>query len=384
MPVSIEQLVQEIHASTGQIVLALSGGGSGAIARLLEVPGGSRTLLEAVVPYSAGAMTRWIGGLPDAFCSSATTRAMAMAAFLRAREYQPQSADLAGVACTAGLATDRPRRGEDRIHVAVQTASRTATWSLQLERDRRTRAEEELAATQLVLNAAAETCGIEGRLELDLSEDERVEQSATVAPQPWQDLLLGNVETVACGKASTEAIFPGAFNPLHVGHRRMAQIAAEVLGVAVSLEISIVNVEKPPLDYREIESRTGQFDADQPIWLTRAATFVEKSRLFHGATFVVGTDTLRRIADARYYGDDPSACLAALERIAGWGCRFLVFARNPGTGLIRLSDLDLPEVLRSVCREIPAERFREDVSSREIRRATGHPDRRDKSPSRHG
>jgi len=78
---------------------------------------------------------------------------------------------------------------------------------------------------------------------------------------------------------------------------------------------------------------------------------------------------LRRIADARYYGDDPSACLAALKRIAGRGCRFLVFARNPGTGLIRLSDLDLPEVLRSVCREVPPARLREDISSTKIRKS---------------
>jgi hypothetical protein len=107
------------------------------------------------------------------------------------------------------------------------------------------------------------------------------------------------------------------------------------------------------------------------VCLTRAATFEEKSRLFPGATFIVGVDTLRRIADPRYYRDDAAACLAAIERIAARGCRFLVFGRDVGTGFVRLSDLDLPEALRAICREVPGEEFREDISSTEIRKSGG-------------
>ena len=68
---------------------------------------------------------------------------MAMGAFRRAVAYNAPEATPAGVACTAGLATDRPKRGEHRIHVAVQTAARTATWSLELLKDRRSRLDEE-------------------------------------------------------------------------------------------------------------------------------------------------------------------------------------------------------------------------------------------------
>ena len=89
--------------------------------------------------------------------------------------------------------------------------------------------------------------------------------------------------------------------------------------------------------------------------------------LFPGVTFVVGTDTLRRIAIARFYGDDAGACRAALEQIAARGCRFLVFGRDTGEGFVTLDDLDLPEPLPSLCREVPACQFREDVSSTEIR-----------------
>jgi hypothetical protein len=105
------------------------------------------------------------------------------------------------------------------------------------------------------------------------------------------------------------------------------------------------------------------------VYLTRAATFAEKSRLLPGATFLVGADTLERIASPRYHGDNPSAHHYAIERLADRGCRFLVFGRDLGAGFLRLSELDLPDSLRRLCREVPPEVFREDVSSTELRKA---------------
>jgi hypothetical protein len=326
---------------------------------------------------------------------------MAMAAFYRARRYEaadrasdlppPSGAGLntdgpvlteetkekesppaiAGVACTASLATDRPKRGPQRIHVALQTASLTAAWRLQLQKDRRTRAEEERLAGRLLLNVVAEACGVAERLTLDLLEDEKVEESRVQAPRAWQDLLLGKIEIVRVGPggAASKTVMPGAFNPMHDGHRRMIQVAQEMLQRPAAAEISIVNVDKPPLDYIEIERRLGQFPVDQTVYLSRAATFEEKSRQFAGATFVVGIDTLRRIAAPQYYGNSASSCEIAIERIAARGCRFLVFGRNLGTGFVRLGDIELPDTLRAICREVPPEVFREDVTSTSIRKS---------------
>jgi nicotinamide mononucleotide (NMN) deamidase PncC len=385
MTLSVDQLVQQIHDWPTRIVLAATGGGSRAIADLLEVPGASRTLLEAFVPYSAEAMIDFLGSRPDEFCSPRTARAMAMAAFLHARKLgqsdvasgAPASdkavpiGEVAGVACTAGLRTDRPRLGSHRIHVALQTAELTATWSLELLKERRSRPEEERIAGRMLLNAVAESCGIEARLTLDLLEGEQVQESRTMALQPWQDLLLGKVDVVSQGKTapSNPAILSGAFNPLHNGHRRIAQVGAELLKKPVVMEITILNPDKPPLDYYEIERRVKQFDPDQPVLLTRAATYEEKARLFPGTTFLVGTDTLRRIAMDRYYHNNPVACRHSLEQIVQRGCKFLVFGRDMGTGFMRLADLDLPDSLRAVCREVPLDVFREDVSSTGIRKS---------------
>lgn len=372
-----DQLVAEIHDTPLKVVLAVSGGGANAIARLMEVPGASRTVLEAAVPYAAGAMADWLGGPPDQACSQETARQMAMAAFRRACDFREDELPVAGIACTASLATDRPKKGEHRAHLALQTEAVTACWSLELTKGARSRAEEEQLVTSLVLNIVAEASGTGRRLPEALTADEEVQRLRFDAPKSWQDLLMGRIDAIRRdglperGENAPKAVFPGAFNPLHSGHRNMAAIAEDLLGVPVDFELSILNVDKPPLDYLEMDRRSGQFEPPQTVWLSRLATFEAKSRRFPEATFVVGADTLRRIAELRYYDNSEATRRRALEQIASQGCRFLVFARAESGRLVRLSDLKLPEPLRSICREVPPERFREDISSTEIRRCGG-------------
>ena len=163
--------------------------------------------------------------------------------------------------------------------------------------------------------------------------------------------------------AMPRVILSGAFDPLHAGHRRMAEIAQEMLGLPAAMEISILNVDKPALDYLEIDRRLGQFPPEQAVWLTRAATFDDKSRLFPGATFVVGVDTLRRIADPRYYGNDRDVMMQSLQRIIARDCRFLVFGRAWG----RVSSGFRTSIFPT-CSAARAARFRRRSSARMCRR----------------
>ena len=134
-----EELVRKIHDAPSQFVLALNGG-SRAVAEMLEVPGGSRTLLEATVPYSESALVAWLGSRPEQFCAARTARAMAVVAFGHALRHGAAEAAAAGIASSASLASDRPKRGPHRAHVALQTAARTACWSLELQKAARSRA----------------------------------------------------------------------------------------------------------------------------------------------------------------------------------------------------------------------------------------------------
>ena len=147
----------------------------------------------------------------------------------------------------------------------------------------------------------------------------------------------------------------------------MAQLAQRQPGRPAASELALVNVDKPPPDLLEITKRQ-----DGPpgrlVWLTRAATFLAKAKLFPGATFIVGADTIVRIADPRYYQDDPTRAAAAIDMLVAHGCRFLVFGRRVDGAFRTLSNSQLPESLRAICREVPAADFHADVSSTEIRR----------------
>ncbi len=78
------QLIPALHASGRKAVLAITGGGSGAVGELLRVPGGSRLLIEAQIPYDAAALAAFLGVAPAQACSADTAIAMAQSARARA------------------------------------------------------------------------------------------------------------------------------------------------------------------------------------------------------------------------------------------------------------------------------------------------------------
>ena len=159
-------------------------------------------------------------------------------------------------------------------------------------------------------------------------------------------------------------MLPGSFNPLHAGHVRLAAVAARRLGGPVHFELSAANVDKPDLPAAEVERRVGQFAGVGPVWVTRAATFVEKARLLPGVGFVVGFDTAVRVIDPRYYGD-AAARDAALRELADLGARFLVGGRLCGDGAFRQWAGDHPHLFEV----IPEAEFRVDLSSTQLRAA---------------
>jgi nicotinamide mononucleotide (NMN) deamidase PncC len=357
-----------------RFVIAVTGGGSQAISSLLGVGGASRSILAAAVPYAPAALVEWLGGRPDEFCSSWTARSMAMAAYLRAQAYDP-GATTCGVSCTASLVSDRPKRGPHRAHLAYQTATSTSAISLELEKGRRTRGEEESLVSDLLLNCVAEACGASSRMKLALADSEHVHSARVLAPTEQQELLRGQRHLLpllgAIGSPPPRAIFPGAFHPLHAAHRQMVALAREMLGCPIAYEISMVNVDKPPLDFIEIDARVSQFAARDALWLTRAPLYAQKAELFPGATFVVGADTLARIGQARYY-DGTADMELAIATMASRGCRFLVFGRAIDGSFRTLANLQLPASLAAMCDDVPENRFRDEMSSTQLRRQGGH------------
>jgi hypothetical protein len=164
-------------------------------------------------------------------------------------------------------------------------------------------------------------------------------------------------------------VLSGSFNPLHDGHRALRDAAESFLGGAVCYELPIANADKPPLALSVIDERRWQFDP-HPLALTKAATFVEKSRLFPETVFVVGVDTAERILQPRFYGDERRMA-DSLAEIRDAGCRFLVAGRFSGDRFLTLCDLKLPPRTESLFEELPSTLFRCDLSSTDLRARPG-------------
>ena len=312
--------IERILNSGFRAVLVTTGGGSGALNALLTTPGASRFVIEAHVPYSPEALERFLGEKPEQSVSPETVRALAGKAFFQCLENcRPgdPTRRLVGIGCSAALQTDRERRGDDRAVICIKTAEAEKLYTLYFSKT--SRAEQEALLSDWLLVLIAQAVGAERRL-----------------------------------------ILSGSFNPVHQGHCNLLKVAEEMTGLRGIFELSCANVDKPAIEEADGLRRAAAIK-DIPVALTHAPRFIQKAQLFQKTVFTVGFDTaIRFIKD--YSSED-------WEKFQAYESRFLVAGRRQDGVFQTLKNLDLPKGFEALFEAIPETKFREDISSTELRKS---------------
>ena len=381
LPTSPIELLNRFGA---QVVVVVSGGGTQVIPQLLAESGASNVMLEALVPYAKSAVAEFLGGNPDAYCSDRTTRQLAVAGWQRSVKLSSQGRNNVGIAATASLRSGKPKMGQHRVHVATHRVQETVTATLQLKKNARSRLEEEHVAALLCLDVlvstVTETTNHPWRKELEslLLPEEEIVRNVYKAPVCWQKLWsseefeepieingAGQIRQ-RLGQVNNRLIFSGSFSPLHEGHLAMARIAEEIAERPVEWELSVTNVDKPMLDYIEVSRRVEQFKG-KTLWLSRAATFIEKVHVFPQSTFVMGADTYVRLIDPKYYHGSQARLNDAMQTICRQSRGLIVFGRMQDQKFQNPTTCDVPPALREITYFVSEREFRMDVSSSGIR-----------------
>jgi Cytidylyltransferase-like len=90
-------------------------------------------------------------------------------------------------------------------------------------------------------------------------------------------------------------VFPGSFNPLHTGHKKIFELLTGK-GLGVIFEISRSRFQKEPYSEQQIASLISQFKGYASLLVTDAPLFSQKQELLsrYDPYWVMGYDTAKR------------------------------------------------------------------------------------------
>jgi nicotinic acid mononucleotide adenylyltransferase len=372
----MEDKILDIHRSPFRIVLAITGGGTEAIGELLRHGGGSDTLLEAIVPYGKESLHDLIGKEPDKYASAETAKDMAMSAYRRAllldsKSKKPDPQSLIGIGITCKLVKQGHERENRRheLYFASQSYYKTTISGVTFK-GKGSREEQESIAADYILDRIASLCNpekyaVQGIQEKDTAERTLILENKAEANNETSELLLKTLESINSGNNVPRKvnlgisankpgiILSGSFNPCHKNHIEMAMIASEKYDMPVDFEISLANVDKPPIDYISLKERVDSVRACMQdmregsagnIYLSNSPLFADKAILFPNSVFLIGTDTLNRLFNANYYreGEDMQSLI---EHFRKYNTKFLVFRRKDSQ---ICSEIDIPDICEIV------------------------------------
>ena len=399
-----------------KLAVVIAGGGGHFLASLAATPGASKVLLDGCLPYNRESMRQYVQSDEMEYCSANAANKASRAALRKALrlssavdpkyghsplEHQVLSV---GVGCTSALRSGAVS-GPGKAFVCVtQADGRQTQLALEMS-EGQSRFEEDLVVSHAILSAIE--WALDESMGVSTVGDEVVSFDRSPDLSDPNDSIRQAAERVLSGEDSCvmllpwkgsfrrlehaflppmAMVFPGSFNPPHKGHVALTNAALEKSSSSmVFFELSITNPDKPSLEVDDIVSRLEEFwSLDLPpewgVLLTNAPLFADKMKLLDNLqstrsfavqpqlNFCIGTDTLVRIIDPKYYNNSWDEMVETLRSMP---CKFVAggrMAQKGEAGFVSGEEdvARLPEDLRDKFTLLPE--FRVDISSTELRR----------------
>lgn len=343
------------------LVMAITGGGAGAIDLLTKNGGASNILLEAHVPYSAKASSEYAGKEPEHFCSRDHALNLAVSSYNRAKAHKTGKPCM-GLGSVARLAVDNERK--ERVHeawIAIHDDENTRTYHVSFP-PKYWRMLQENFLSETILRKLEDANGIDTDYDFTTpviransydDYEQYIVPMVQCKPQIFKHLYEDKpaFELNIKGQRKDDAliVFPGSFNPIHAQHRKMAEVAHKLTvgmtnpGKKVVFELCVKNTDKPPLDYMRLVERYEAISRlyDEPyfggVMITNTPLFVDKAQVSGFKHFMIGEDTLERLFDSKY-----GSSYDVYNRFVDKDMQFLVFSRKdcPNRRMKRIGGID--------------------------------------------
>ena len=164
--VDFNEMLTEVYASSPTNVFSatVTGGGVQLLQWLFTVPGASKSLMEATVPYSTAALNQQILSNTKnlQYCSSEMAIKMAEQCRKRTAELLFRNSgkinvltqsNIFSISCTAALVSSQPKRGDHRFYVASSNNENNLVYNVKLLKGHGSRIDEDLICSKVALEA---------------------------------------------------------------------------------------------------------------------------------------------------------------------------------------------------------------------------------------
>lgn len=378
-----DELKEILTQRNALVYVATTGAGLSFQYNLWKKPGCSKYLVGFFTPYAKGELQEFIGYEPDgSFVSKEVAYDLAMASYIRATKHKFQESIIGawresfsnpiGIGITAAVATNRIPKGEQRAFICVISKHRVLLKEVKLVKElgetfREAHDQLIAAEAEMILTSAItlENC--------HLYVDGTYEALDRFYKYPTFKLNSRSAESLG-----TALYLPASLNPVHSGHREMANLAENKLStpfgkVSCKYLISTSSPHKGDLSLQEILYKAGmlraeatkalypnqvfrefEFTKDEPLYL-------DKARKRPGSIFVIGTDTMERFLDPKW-GPDPVEMLCELKEL---NTKFFVMGRKTTDGVFQtVNDIPVPDGYNDLFVHLEG---RVDISSTQLR-----------------